>query len=316
MNEPANKQASKQTKQTNKTKQNKPNKQTNKQTNNKQTNKQASKRTNKQANERTNERTINQSINQSIHPSINQSPTHSLTHSLNQPTNQPINQSINQSINQHTYILTYLHTYILTYLHTYILTYLHTYILTYLHTYIHTYIHTNKQSVQQTAAKKWTSVGWRQTWWHLVWEHTETCFSVVCIISTGRSRANLPWHDFCPSSEKPQRQLWESNWVGKDMVTWVQPEHCNKKQRTKNSDPVAALQEQLWAIRPKRRSPRRPGWNRRAAAQRTSSATSEVPCTSFTVLPVIPETCSLKDLLLFSYKKKASIFRLPCSSIS
>ena len=51
-----------------------------------------------------------------------------------------------------------------------------------------------------------------------------------------------------------------------------------------HANPIV-LQEQLWAIRPKRRSPRRPGWNRRAAAQRTSSATSEVPCTGFTVIP-------------------------------
>ena len=52
---------------------------------------------------------------------------------------------------------------------------------------------------------------------------------------------------------------------------------ATQKKTNENRDPVAALQEQLWAIRPKRRSPRRPGWNRRAAAQRTSSATSEVP---------------------------------------
>lgn len=65
------------------------------------------------------------------------------------------------------------------------------------------------------------------------------------------------------------------------MVKWVQPEHCNPM-RTKIVIQLRRFHGiksymQLWAIRPKRRSPRRPGWNRRAAAQRTSSATSEVP---------------------------------------
>ncbi len=163
--------------------------------------------------------------------------------------------------------------------------------------------------------KNWTLIRWRQTWKHLVTnDHLFSRFIVLCLrtlrpvflIFSVVHYFNRP-HEGKSAMIRVLSIQWKAlasivriklsgKWPGCSQNIAIK---CERK--VSMQIPSYRSIQHLWAIRPKRKSPRRPGWNRGAAAQGTSSAVAEVPCTSY----------MLSEQLVLSFFTRASVFSLP-----